>query len=114
MSKIKSLFDIWGKWHLNDMQAGCEHQRAQKWNERPIDPSKPTTAYGKFFPGQKQDSWNMLAWIYPTEHPEGLLTKPCPICGYKYGTAWLKEEVPAQVLATLAELPDTDITPAWV
>ena len=33
---------------------------------------------------------------------------------YKYGSAWLKIEVPADVLAWLAALPDTDRAPAWV
>ena len=23
----KKLYDAWGQWHLNDMRAGCEHQR---------------------------------------------------------------------------------------
>lgn len=35
------------------------------------------------------------------EHPEGLLSKPCEVCGYEYGTAWLKEELPAEVLAEI-------------
>jgi hypothetical protein len=36
-----------------------------------------------------------------TEHPEGLLSKPCPTCGYKYGSEWKREDIPA---ATLLEL----------
>lgn len=53
-------------------------------------------------------------WVKPSEHPDGLLTKPCDVCGYKYGTKWLHEDVPADVLDFLAALPDTDRTPAWV
>lgn len=53
-------------------------------------------------------------WVHPNEHPEGILGKACPVCGYKYGHAWKKEEVPADVIAWLEALPDTDITPAWV
>ena len=30
-----------------------------------------------------------LGHTYPTEHPEGILCKPCPVCGYKYGNSWL-------------------------
>lgn len=52
--------------------------------------------------------------VYQTEHPEGLLLKPCPVCGYEYGTAWLKEVVPMDVITFLLGLPSTDITPAWV
>ncbi len=89
-------------WHLNDMKPGCEHQEALGWGKRPIDPAKPTSAYGKHFPGQRQDSWNMLAWVTRNEHPEGLLSHPCPTCGYKYGSAWLKRELPSEIVA-LAE-----------
>lgn len=33
--------------------------------------------------------------------------------GYRYGAAWLKVEVPADAIAFLESLPDTDVTPAW-
>lgn len=89
-------------WHLNDMKAACEHQDELGWDKRPIDPSKPLNTYGRFFEGQKQDSWNMLAWVRRDEHPEGLLSEPCPTCGYRYGTKWLKRDLPADVVA-LAE-----------
>jgi hypothetical protein len=46
-----------------------------------------------------------LGWLYPHEHPDGLLTRPCPICGYKYGTSWLKEDVPDDVIQWLFGLP---------
>ena len=53
-------------------------------------------------------------WLTQEEHPEGVLSKPCPVCGYKYGSAWRFEEVPAEVIDWLKSLPDTKITPAWV
>ncbi len=111
---VSRLYDIWKLWHLNDMRAGCEHQRAAGWDKRPIDPKKPTSTYGRHFDGQKQDSWNLLGWVRRDEHPKGLMCEPCPECGYKYGSAWLKEEVPFAVLEWLRDLPDTDKTPAWV
>lgn len=100
----EQLAEAWKRWHLNDMRAGCEHQRAEKWEERPIDPSKPLNSYGKHFDGQQSDSWNMLSCVPYNKHPEGLLGKPCPVCGYKYGTAWLKEELPQDVIAYLESL----------
>ena len=100
------LSQIWERWHLNGMRAGCEHQRAEKWNERPIDPEKPTNAYGNFYPGQRHNSWNMLVWISPTEYPAGLMTVPCETCGYRYGTAWLHEELPADVIKFVTNLID--------
>ena len=54
------------------------------------------------------------SWLTEAEHPEGFLSKPCPACGYKYGSKWLKRELPADVVGFLASLPDTDKTPAWV
>lgn len=53
-------------------------------------------------------------WVYPEEHPEGVLGKECGVCGYRYGTEWRTKEVPAKVLSFLRRLPDTDKTPAWV
>jgi hypothetical protein len=52
--------------------------------------------------------------VKDTEHPEGILCKPCPVCGYKYGTEWRKEELPADVVEFLEDLPETTVTPAWV
>lgn len=107
------LADVWDRWHLNDMRAGCEHQRAAGWAERPIDPEKPTNTYGRHFDGQQQDSWNLLGWIRPDEHPDGLLTRPCPECGYRYGSAWQFEPVPADVLDWLRALPAADRPSPW-
>lgn len=78
---VCKLAETWARWHLNDMRAGCEHQRAEGW----------THVGGK-----------------------DVIGKPCPSCGYKYGTAWLFEEVPADVLEYLRGLPEATTKPAWV
>lgn len=52
-------------------------------------------------------------WVRPQEHPGGLLTKPCETCGYKYGTRWLYEYVPAYIQTWLHELPAGNLSPAW-
>jgi hypothetical protein len=52
-----------------------------------------------------RNSWNMLTWVLPSEHPGGLLGQPCPVCGYAYGSEWLHEAVPASVLAAIAQFP---------
>lgn len=72
------FLDVWKRWHLNDMRAECEHQRAR---------------------GE----------TYST-HPSA----ECPDCGYRLGSAWLHEDVPADVLDFLELIPETDRTPAWV
>jgi len=38
----------------------------------------------------------------------------CAVCGYKIGSAWTRRELPADVVAFLESLPDTDRVPAWV
>lgn len=55
-----------------------------------------------------------LGWLRPEEHPDGILGKPCPVCGYKYGTAWKKEEVPEEVIEWLFSLPGAKVRPAWI
>lgn len=47
-------------------------------------------------------------WVRPSEHPRGLLCKPCEVCGYEYGSKWLFEEVPVDVLDYLEALPKAD------
>lgn len=43
-------------------------------------------------------------WLRPSEHPAGLLTKPCPVCGYEYGSESRKEPLPAEVVAELLRI----------
>ena len=102
--KVKAFefVEYWKQWHLNDLQAGCKHQREAKWSDQLLDTTKEKT----------QD--NMSIWTYKKDHPRGLLCEPCPTCGYKYGTKWLTMEVPDKVLKFLASLPATDVKPNWV
>lgn len=48
------------------------------------------------------------------DNPLGLLCKPCPVCGYEYGSSWLTEEVPEDVIEWLSNLPRTTVKPAWI
>lgn len=60
--------------------------------------------------------------LYPMEsdtkwgnkHPDGILSKPCPVCGYRWGSSWRAERVPTEVLQWLESLPDSTRKPAWV
>lgn len=150
------LYEIWERWHLNDMHAGCEHQRngGDAWDttrelgfkkyklqyamlkkrdelkeraladaqmersekssfnkrervllkapytlELPADETPDLTLYEL-----ESDNTKKAGWTRPDEHPGGLLGKPCETCGYKYGTSWLFEEVPAEILTELKEM----------
>jgi len=78
------FLEVWTRWHLNDMNAACEHQRALGWMYE--EHSDKETFKG--------DS--------------------CPVCGYSIGSAWLKEELPQKIIDFLEALPETELTPAWV
>ncbi len=158
------LRDIWNAWHLNDMRAGCEHQRAEKWGAETLEvvsykltsealeirkhakeqaeaaaingetadlfererallackwfesifepPDADSPLSGCYEVDKREEK--LANWTKESEHPRGVLSKPCPTCGYCYGSAWLKEEVPETVLAVLRGLPETTITPAWI
>lgn len=87
---------VWNEWHLNDMQAGTPAQTAHVAEFRK---SNPNAGYEATCESLK------AAGLYEVEH-EG---KP-----YRYGSAWLRVEVPQTVLDFLQGLPDTDQRPAWV
>lgn len=70
VGELQDLAEIWDRWHLNGMQAGCAHQTP--W----IVPDQ----YGR-------------------PAPSLMLTKRCPESGYRYGHAWLVKAMPAEVEA---------------
>lgn len=96
--KLRQFFNVWERWHLNDLRAGSAEQ--EKWlRENPI----PKEEYA-----------------YPRSHYEVASRKLADAglnpdsTGYKYGHAWKREEVPSDVIEFLRGLPDTDKQPAWV
>lgn len=109
---VRQLGYVWRRWHLNNMRAGCEHQRKAGWDQIPIDPDKPLDAYGKF--AGDVPTWNMAIWVYKKDHPAGLLMEPCPECGYRYGSQWLREPLPENFQEWFDSLPETQRKPAWV
>ena len=73
------------------------------------EPRKPLLVGDKGPTSTKQ-----LGWLQESEHPDGILGKPCPVCGYKFGTKWLREEVPQEIIDWLFALPDAEVAPAWI
>jgi hypothetical protein len=91
---VVRLHELWDRWHLNDMRAGSPAQEA--WlREHPITAVYPQSHY--------KLARDVLA-------AAGL--NPDPETGYKYGHAWLREEVPEEVTDWLAVLPESDAMPA--
>lgn len=35
-----------------------------------------------------------LGWLTESQHPRGILSKACPVCGYKYGSSWKYFPIP--------------------
>lgn len=99
MRKCRQLRDAWRRRHLNDMRAGTPTQEAAiRARRKQIDTAEGCRAF--------DDYRAHCAYLESI----GLLVDD----GYKYGSSWLVEEVPADVLEWLAGLPDTDCQPAWV
>ena len=64
--------------------------------------------------GRPTTEYKIRGWIRYDECNLGFIGRPCPVCGYRYGTSWIKEEVPRDVIDWLFSLPDTKSQPAWV
>lgn len=74
---------IWERWHLNDMKAGTPRQEeaVRNWKRNNLNKGY-------------NEACEMLSEL-------GILVDD----GYRYGTSWLKEEVPVDVLEWLFSLP---------
>jgi hypothetical protein len=68
VAELQRIADVWVRWHLNGMRAGCAHQ----------SPVLAPDKYGNVVPSLE-------------------LTPACPETGYKYGHAWLVESLPADI-----------------
>jgi hypothetical protein len=119
-NKALRMVEIWEKYHLNGMKAGCEHQRKEQWEDQRIDPAElPEKCHAN-----RDEKGVYAIWVYPSEvlngyfkkgiwyappkfidpncvHKNGLLTKKCEVCGYEYGSKWLKEEIPEEILCEI-------------
>ena len=156
---VQELVRIWNRWHLNDLRAGCEHQRNNPdWDLHKLirkntyvlntdavvaaakikeDAIKALSSDGTVTLNKdEQKLLGLSYYIYTYEAdipvnvqyynlkettfiaagrlshndtPHGLLSKPCEVCGYKYGTAWLREEVPEDVLEWLYNITSKEL-----
>ena len=96
---VAKLRKVWDRWHLNDMRAGSPAQME-------FLRANPVTDRRDYF--SKASGALAAAGLNPD--PNYLHNgKP-----YEYGSAWLRDEVPADVLEFLRGLPDADKQPAWV
>lgn len=99
---VEMLCNIWEDWHLNNLRPYCQHQKELGYRKLA---SAEVVVNGK---REKR------GWLRYDKYALGLLGKPCPVCGYRYGSAWLKEDVPEEILKWLYNLPMSKVKPAWV
>jgi len=160
---VLRLVEVWKKWHLNDMKAGCEHQEKAGWGDKDLkivhlklrpevwskqdkieekcknnlrsklkaeitkreqkllnlpytfemQAGKKSSIVKRYYITEKIEN-KKSNWVEPSVHEEGVLGKPCPVCGYEYGSAWKRQKVPKEVIAFINSLPETKKTPAWI
>lgn len=80
----RPLLEIWERWHLNDMRAGTVKQETFLREYRDSNPGCRL-------------SYDLACQVLSGAD---LLEDE----GYRYGTAWLKEELPGEVIAYLESL----------
>lgn len=96
---------------LIDNVIGCEGGPANKYN--------PDPAYYEQIPNTRHFHSDFIkqekaCWVHHSETPLGYLLRPCPCCGYKYGSAWNKVELPQSIIDWAESLPVSARTPNWV
>lgn len=155
--ELNAIYELWKKYHLNDMHADCEHDihgkvesekitlytysfkgfyselddklkliennsllrsniklpnylKAVKNNYRYSFTSEYSLSH---FPRKIRKLYKLdktetktRGWVHYDEKwtPSGVLCKPCPVCGYKYGTAWIYRPIPNNDLERIYEL----------
>lgn len=97
--KVAQFRAAWDAWHLNDVTAGSPAQMAHL-------KANPVTDRLNYFSAACASL--EAAGLQPDA---GYLHNGKP---YSYGFAWLRVEVPEDVIAFLRSLPDADVAPAWV
>lgn len=152
----KQIMDLWQKYHLNDLNADCEHAinealakkdltiyhysfkgdftklenklkliKNNKILSENIKLNKLCKTYLKYgYAFKSEFSFKQLpksikrlyklretevktaGWVTYNEAltPSGILSKPCPICSYKYGTAWCYRAIPTKDLKLIKKL----------
>lgn len=99
-AQLSKLIAIWDRWHLNGMRAGSPRQ--EEWlRNNPVTAVYPASYYDMAVAALNE------AGLQPdAEH----LIDGRP---YSYGSAWLHEELPDEVLDFLRSLPECSITYPW-
>lgn len=111
---VTGLAWAWERWHLNDMRAGAPDQE-EALREHKAKGWKPAPGFNHYTETCALLKKLGLLFSKSTEMIT-LLGRPGKRVaeGYQYGTSWVLEEVPEEVLIALMTLPDADKQPAWI
>lgn len=125
-ARAARIAELWDRWHLNGMRAGCAHQ-GETWTcTRDANAEARETARrigadpGAIAPDVcgTLNGWPVIRELFG-EHPYPKRGDACHVCdrarwdepsdacpetGYRYGTAWLYEPVPPEIIAELRRL----------
>jgi hypothetical protein len=91
--KVQRIVEIWRKWHLNDMQAGTPRQMeyVRDFGSRQYTETCEILEYaGLLYDHDYDPQGNPV----DEPHPEG----------YKFGSRWLKSDLPDSIRAEVEEL----------
>lgn len=89
--------ETWKRWHLNDMRAGSPIQETT------------VSAHRASHECPRMDWYTHIKSVLADAKVD-----PDPETGYSYGSAWLREDVPADILEWLRNLPESSQRPNWV
>ena len=92
---VDRLRDIWKRWHLNGMRAGSPNQ--EEWMR--------ANPYDRDRHGSDHYAWVTGALAQAGLNPDPNYARGVDGRPYSYGSAWLYEPVPAEVLQWLNDLP---------
>ena len=85
-------------WHLNDLKAGCEHQDVLGWGHGIDVTVEPESK-------EAQNAWGATVTVTTQRKVyKDSIGAPCPTCGYCYGTAWTKRELPPEIVKLAEEV----------
>lgn len=108
---INQLVEVWKEWYLNDLTPGTPAQ------EKAI---KVWLSLGNKYEYDAACEFLKSIDLYADPqvpahlHSRTRLVDGKELTGYFYGSAWLKREVPQEVIDFLFNLPATKVKPAWV
>ena len=91
---------LWGNKTYQPTEEEKKIVTLAEWLETDSELSEDLKPFYKLHKTEKQ----RRGWTRYDEFKSGILCKPCPICGYKYGSSWTYREIPQEDLTIIENL----------